>query len=166
MLFLLRFSLLVRRVATSNNALLWALRHYTSGEASSLREALEPEVDLSEVLLALDLMEVLLELFLVPDEAFWPGMLAVSGLSSGWPWWDPAFIVHMYIKMFKRMMLERDINFNFYMAYLRRSTNFILDRVLCSRDRFKWSFAGLGFEGRYAICSVFGSLLGFAFRLS
>ena len=55
----------------------------TSGEASFLREVLEPEIDLSEDLLALDLMEVLLELFLVPDEAFWPGMLAVSGLSSG-----------------------------------------------------------------------------------
>ncbi len=55
---------------------------YTSGEASILREALEPEVDLSEVLLALDLMEVLLELFLVLDEAFWPGMPTVSGLSS------------------------------------------------------------------------------------
>ena len=55
----------------------------TSGEASFLREALKLEIDLSEVLLALDLTEVLLELFLVPDEAFWPGMLADSGLSSG-----------------------------------------------------------------------------------
>ena len=35
----------------------------TSGEASSLRETLELETDFSEVLLALDLMEDLLELF-------------------------------------------------------------------------------------------------------
>ena len=40
--------------------------HHTSEEASSLTEALEPEIDLSEVLLALDLMEALLELFGVP----------------------------------------------------------------------------------------------------
>ena len=57
--------------------------YYTSGEASFLTEAFESEVDFSEVLLALDLTEILLELFLVPDEADWPEMLAVSRLSSG-----------------------------------------------------------------------------------
>ena len=41
----------------------------TSGEASALREALELEIDLSEVLLALDLMEHLLELLGVPPNS-------------------------------------------------------------------------------------------------
>ena len=50
------------RLLYPNYTVLFRLFH-TSGVVSSLREAFEPETDFSEVLLALDLMEDLLELF-------------------------------------------------------------------------------------------------------